>query len=753
MKKIININLSGRVIPIEDAAYERLQRYVESLRRYFAAEEGRDEIINDIESRIAELMNDKVRKGADAVTEADIEEIANTMGRVEDFEQADAAEPINAAGTTGGQTFSNGHAANSSTGKRFRGRLYRDASDKLLGGVCGGIANYMNVDPAIVRLLFAIITFGGFGAGIFIYILLWIILPARTLQGYVGKRLFRNPEERILGGVAGGLAAYFNKEVWVFRLIFAAPLVLNILFGILNGIFFALNQDIFPNFFIGSFTGTFILIYIVLWIVLPEARSPFERMEMRGETVDVNRIKQNVQQNMSDIENRAKAWGEELTTTANQWGSRASEFANTRGRTFATEVSQSGRSVGRSVGHIIGMLFKAFFLFIFGSIAFALFVAVVVFTVGGLAQPFNDFLLNGFWQKAFLWGTLVFFLAVPLVAMITWIVRRLMKVRSQNRYLGWTFGGLWTLGWISMVLFAASLTKDFRNYDQVAQELLLAQPAMNKLTVRVDEPRIRYSGTFDWINDDDRNDGGWDLTEDSLHMANVNMRLVKSADANYHITLWKYSRGRNRADAATRAERVTYSASTMDSVLVLGSGFGVGKAQKFRAQRVIVEIKIPVGKQIRFDETVQNKLKPTYINTRNNTGRWNNNDWERDWDEDNYEHGDFEWQPNVDYTMTENGELVDLAKPVVPNPGGVYEYNDTTNQRLDSQIQQLQRRREELIERQRRKVEQESQRLEEMQNNNEAADDQNTGKINSNGMKKPIIETTGIHTPVFSLLL
>ena len=65
MKKIININLSGRVIPIEDSAYEKLQSYIESLRRYFANEEGRDEIINDIESRIAELMSEKVRKGAD----------------------------------------------------------------------------------------------------------------------------------------------------------------------------------------------------------------------------------------------------------------------------------------------------------------------------------------------------------------------------------------------------------------------------------------------------------------------------------------------------------------------------------------------------------------------------------------------------------------------------------------------------------------------------------------------------------------
>src|SRR6478609_4438185 len=90
MKKIININLSGRVIPIEDSAYEKLQAYIESLRKYFAREESRDEIINDIESRIAELMSEKVRKGASTITDNDVDEIATSMGRPEDF---DAVEP------------------------------------------------------------------------------------------------------------------------------------------------------------------------------------------------------------------------------------------------------------------------------------------------------------------------------------------------------------------------------------------------------------------------------------------------------------------------------------------------------------------------------------------------------------------------------------------------------------------------------------------------------------------------------------
>ena len=89
MKKIININLSGRVIPIEDSAYEKLQVYIESLRRYFAHEEGRDEIINDIEDRIAELFNEELKKGATCITDENVAAICSSMGSVEDFEQMD----------------------------------------------------------------------------------------------------------------------------------------------------------------------------------------------------------------------------------------------------------------------------------------------------------------------------------------------------------------------------------------------------------------------------------------------------------------------------------------------------------------------------------------------------------------------------------------------------------------------------------------------------------------------------------------
>src|SRR5215218_269816 len=90
MKKIININFQGRVIPIEETAYDILKQYIESLRRYFANEEGRDEIINDIESRIAELFSERLKKGATCITDEDVNAVMASMGRPEDFEQAEA---------------------------------------------------------------------------------------------------------------------------------------------------------------------------------------------------------------------------------------------------------------------------------------------------------------------------------------------------------------------------------------------------------------------------------------------------------------------------------------------------------------------------------------------------------------------------------------------------------------------------------------------------------------------------------------
>ncbi|MEJ7830408.1 MAG: PspC domain-containing protein, partial [Segetibacter sp.] len=217
MKKVININFQGRVIPIEETAYDMLKQYVESLRLFFANEEGRDEIINDIEGRIAELFAETLKKGGTCITDEDVTTIINSMGRPEDFEaeEANVKSQLSGEGNTSGQQRTYTYANTSAR------KLYRDENHKLLGGVCSGIANYFAIDSIIVRILFIIF----FGVTFFVYLILWIAVPSSSsvVIGSQRKRLFRDPDSKIIAGVCSGLAQYFAVQVWIPRILFLIP--------------------------------------------------------------------------------------------------------------------------------------------------------------------------------------------------------------------------------------------------------------------------------------------------------------------------------------------------------------------------------------------------------------------------------------------------------------------------------------------------------------------------------------------------
>lgn len=238
MKKIININFQGRIIPIEETAYDILKLYIESLRKYFAKEEGCEEIINDIESRIAELFSDRLKRNTPCITDEDVNSVIASIGRPEDLEEAEGAQDIPSSGasyssTTGNATGTGSGAGTNqayqqaSQGSNGNKRLFRSDNDKIVGGVAAGLASYFGIDPSVMRILFVIFMFLG-GSGFLLYIILWIVLPPRILVSNVRKRLYRNPDNRMIGGVSGGIAAYFNIDVWIPRIIFIAPFVLGL---------------------------------------------------------------------------------------------------------------------------------------------------------------------------------------------------------------------------------------------------------------------------------------------------------------------------------------------------------------------------------------------------------------------------------------------------------------------------------------------------------------------------------------------
>lgn len=654
MKKVININFKGRVIPIEESAFEQLQKYTESLRRYFANEEGRDEIINDIEDRIAELFNEELKKGATCITDESVATICSSMGSIEDFEQMD-----NETGASASSNYSSTSSSTSSTAyaaaEEPRGSLGRNANDKILGGVCSGLAHYLKIDPTVVRILFALITFGGFGTGVLIYIVLWAVLPLKDLKSNIRKRLFRNPDDKVLGGVASGLANYFNIPVWVPRVVFCLPLILSIISVIFRNAMF--DFDFEPNIIFGGFGGTLFVIYVILWIVLPMASSATDKLQMRGEKIDVNSIKNAVQEDLAGggtVKERVSQMGEELKEGAQRVGATISEGAKqmsselgTKSKAFAVEAKPIVRSTTSGIGHAIGVLFKAFFLFVAGTIAFVLLMLLIGAVIGGVAAfPFKGFFLEGTWQNIAAWGTLLLFLLVPVVALLTWVIRKIIGTKSRNPYLGYSFGFLWFVGLICFITLISSFFNNFRVSAQEQQTVEIAQPVSGKMVVKVPTAKVKVYGRGFGMDEVFSMDG------DSLYINNIRLRIVKSTDSLYHVRYDKRSSGATRGKALTNAQSIKYNVNFKDSVLSLDKGFTVSEESKFRNQRVVVTIEVPVGKRIYIDRTVDR------LEWHNITFNGRGGDWE--WEDDNrWSHSGWN-DTNVEYLMTEDGlERVD----------------------------------------------------------------------------------------------
>ena len=182
MKKNITINLCGRLFQIDEDAYELLQQYIESLRSYFGRQEGGDEIVDDIEARVAELFDELRQQGTEAITIDHVKAIVSRIGKPEEMAGEDDERK---SGEQEGHRYDSFHAAAEGIREEVRSRtagkkLYRNPKDKMLAGVLSGFAAYTNTDPTIWRLI-TVLLFLFYGIGLLVYIVLAIILPeART---------------------------------------------------------------------------------------------------------------------------------------------------------------------------------------------------------------------------------------------------------------------------------------------------------------------------------------------------------------------------------------------------------------------------------------------------------------------------------------------------------------------------------------------------------------------------------------------
>jgi len=166
MNKTVTINISGIIFHIEEDAYEILSKYILEIKNYFKNTEGGNEIFSDIESRIAELLQQKLSSSKQVILVGDVQSVMEVMGKPEDF-AGDESKVNNDNFQTASANY---------TEEKIKRRLFRNPDQKVFGGVCGGLAAYFDIDVVWIRLaMFLLIFFGGLS--LWVYVIMWIIIP------------------------------------------------------------------------------------------------------------------------------------------------------------------------------------------------------------------------------------------------------------------------------------------------------------------------------------------------------------------------------------------------------------------------------------------------------------------------------------------------------------------------------------------------------------------------------------------------
>ena len=618
MKPITTIHLAQRLITLEEDALQQLNNYLQTLKNFFAKEESGDEIYNDIENRVAEILDKKLKNGKVCIATDDVNEMIGIVGTPEDL-------GIKNESGTSYETINNNN--NNNNKNDAPKRLMRNANDKVFSGLASGIAAYFNMDPIWVRLLFVLAFFGG-GIGLIGYIIMSIVVPSNGDIVYTNKRMFRDPDDKIIAGVCSGLANYFHTTAMNIRLVFAAPLAINIIYEILMD-----NVHYFHHTIEGFIPLSF-MTYIVLWIIMPMAKTTGEKLQMKGEDVNINTI-------------RNEVYGTATNTVAVQ--------------------HRSG------CGNVIIVLLKAFVYFILGCIAFGLLMGMFGMFSGGMAVlPFASFIFTDGNQIILATAGWLLFFALPIVAIVTLLFRRIIGFKEIPRYIINSLVGGWLIGLCCILFLFASFTSEFKVQGTIASTNNTIATDSTILHIKLNDTvqNNKIFTSYNWLHTK-----GFEIQNNQLFLKNIDVQLYKSPDSNYHYQICKAARGTNDADANKRIESINFTPTIVGNTIYLPKGFLVPKGDVFRGQIVHLKIYVPEGKKVNIDPKVEDELTHFEItlNERNNIHFSNHNNTT----------DDLSWDTGKDLLM-QNCELMskdDIAEAQQDVKDSI---NDAKEEMLDS---------------------------------------------------------------------
>ncbi len=582
MKKNISINISGIIFHIEEDGYDHLKNYLESINKYFASFEDSKEIIEDIENRIAEIFLSKLTDGNQVVTAEDVASLIATMGSISDFEAAEEQADFGQKIADDHESFESSSSTSSSeeesadTGEKPK-KLLRDTKRRLIGGVAAGLAHYFGIDPLWVRLIIIVLFFNLVfwapvsGAILIGYIIMWIVVPAsqQLEEDKNMKKMFRNADERVLGGVASGLAAYFGADVTLIRILFVVATIVG---------------------------GTGLILYIVLWIITPEAVSITDKIQMQGEPVTLSNIESNVKKGL----NVEKEEDENLFVKILLFPFRliAAIFTGL-GKVLGPILLFLGEIIRVFAGIII--LLTAVGLII----AFSISISVILGLLAGGDYFYlgSDIPIDLIKSSIPPFTVIAAYVAVliPSLSLAILGATIIAKKKILNATTGWSLFGIWVLSLFAIGTTVPMIVKNYRvggEYREVETFNLNGKTGVLDLNeVGFDEYDVTY------------------------------LKIRGHSEAGYKLVKSFEARGRSRQDAIQNAKMVEYSVVQDDSTIIFDSNFTFKDGSEFRAQELYMTLYIPYDTPFKMTYRLRHVLSNTLYHNGYNTNDLGNNTW------------------------------------------------------------------------------------------------------------------------------
>ncbi len=490
MNKTVNINLGGMFFHIDEDAYQKLTRYFDAIKRSLSNSTGQDEIIKDIEMRIAELISEKHTSEKQVISLKELDEIIAVMGQPEDYRIED--EPGAIPGAT----------AAAFDGFKRRKKLYRDTEKGMLGGVATGLGHYFGIDSVWLKILFLIFVFAGFGAGI--------------------------------------------------------------------------------------------VAYIVLWIVTPAAITTSEKLEMTGEPVTISNIERKVREEYETLSERFK--NANFERTGNQVRTGAGRIAGNFGDAFM--------SVFKIFAKVLGALIVVF------SIVSLAGMIIALFTVGSTSivdLPWHHYADAVNYTDVPLWviALLGFFaIGIPFFFLFILGLKLLVNnLKSIGNPIKYSLLAVWLISVGILIGVGVKQATEVAFEGKIVTKETLELKAGDTLDIR-----FRYN---DYFAKDVESHEDFQFTQDEsgkelIYSNKVSIHILKSDNGTAYMQIERLAQGKSMTEARQRAEKIRYAFEITGNKLVLDNYLLTDLDNKYRGQEVEIYLYLPAGVYLRPDSTIQN---------------------------------------------------------------------------------------------------------------------------------------------------